>query len=190
MTITTKGEYKQDAKDVQCTGAYAFVITWTGTMEKDQDDYLLYHASADLLQWEAEERAAYPQEIRALTAKDFPDKPELKVNYILKKDDGLFFDFIVNGFDVPLSPAPEHFALNFPASEENTFASPGGSYNAHVRTGSNKIFIEEKQIYQALVEKSFAWTWRNQTWIQEADRNVYQANSHSVQVKIIITPRQ
>jgi len=190
MTITAKGEYKQDAREVQFGGAYAFTIAWTGAMEKDQDDYLLYHASAELVQWEAEERATYPQEIRALTTKDFPDKPELKVNYILKKDDGLFFDFVVNGFDVPLNPGQEHFALLLPASEENTFTSPGASYNGHVRTGSNKISIEEKQIYQAPLEKSFAWTWKKQTWIQEMDKNIYQTNSHSVQVKIIINPRQ
>jgi hypothetical protein len=188
MTISTKGEYKQDARDAQCSGTYSFTIAWIGAMEVDQDDYLLYHTSSELQQWEAQERAAYPQEIKALTTQDFPDKPELKVNYILKKGDGLYFDFVVRGFDVPLSPAPEHFYLDLPTSEENTFASSGGSYNPHVRAGSNRIFLDEKQIYRSPLEKSFAWTWKNQAWLQETDKNIFQSNSHSVQVKIIIIP--
>jgi hypothetical protein len=188
MTISAKGEYKQDAREAQYSGIYVFTIAWTGAMEVDQDDYLLYHTSSELVQWEAQERAAYPQEIKALTTQDFPDKPELKVNYILKKGDGLYLDFFVRGFDVPLNSATEHFYLDLPTSEENTFATSGGSYNPHVKTGSNKIFLDEKQIYRSPLEKSFAWTWKNQGWLQETEKKIFQSNSHSVQAKIIITP--
>lgn len=188
MTISAKGEYKQDAREAQYSGIYAFTIAWAGAMEVDQDDYLLYHTSSELLQWEAQERAAYPQEIKVLTTQDFPDKPELKVNYILKKGDGLYLDFVVRGFDVPLSPATEHFYLDLPTSEEHTFAPSRGGYNLHVKTGTNKIFLDEKQINRSPQEKSFAWTWKNQAWLQETAKNVFQSNSHSVQVKIIITP--
>lgn len=190
MTVTVQGQYRQDAREVMHSGTYAFTFVWTGGMEKDPDDYILYHTSCELKRWEAEERAAYPQEIRALTTRDFPDKPELKVNYVLKKDGGLYFDFFINGFEAPLSPAPEHFQVQMPASEENTSGPSGGSYNTHVQTGSNRVYLEEKQFQKAPLEKDFVWTWKSQTWVQQMENSIYQANSHKVQVKIFIEPHK
>jgi hypothetical protein len=190
MTITVQGEYRQDAREVTHSGTYAFTIVWAGAMEKDPDDYILYHTSYDLTRWEAEERAAYPQEMRTLTTQDFQDKPELKVNYVLRKDGRLYFDFIIKGFEAPLSPAPEHFPVQLPASEENTSGLAGSSYNPHVQTGSNKVYLEEKQFEKASLEKDFAWTWKFQTWVQQMDKSIFQANSHKVQVKIFIAPRK
>lgn len=190
MTITVKGDYRQDAREIMHSGTYAFTIVWTGAMEKDPDDYILYHTSCELTRWEAEERAAYPQEIRTLTTQDFPDKPELKVNYVLKKDGGLYFDFFIKGFEAPLSAAPDHFPVQLPASEENTSGPAGSSYNPHVQTGSNKVFLEEKQFEKASLEKDFAWSWKNQAWVQQMDKSIFQANSHKVQVKIFIAPRK
>jgi len=190
MTITVQGEYRQDAREVMHSGTYAFTIVWTGAMEKDPDDFILYHNSYELAHWQAEERAAYPQEIRTLTTQDFPDKPELKVNYVIKKDGGLYFDFFIKGFDAPLSPAPEHFSVQMPASEENALGPAGGSYNPHVQTGSNKVFLEEKQFEKASLEKIFAWTWKYQTWVQQMDRSIFQSNSHKVQVRVFIEPRK
>jgi hypothetical protein len=190
MTITVQGEYRQDAGEVVHSGTYAFTIIWAGAMEKDPDDYILYHNSYELKRWEAEERAAYPEEMRIFTTKDFPDKPELKVNYVLKKDGRLYFDFFINGFEVPLSPAPEHFLVQLPASEENTSGPAGGSYNTHILTGSNKIFLEERQFEKASLEKDFAWIWKFQAWVQQMDKSIFQANSHKVQVKVFIEPRK
>jgi len=190
MTITVQGEYRQDAREVVHSGTYAFTIVWTGATEKDPDDYILYHTNYELKHWEAEERAAYPQEIRFFTTRDFPDKPELKVNYVLKIEGGLYFDFFIKGFEVPLSPAPEHFLVQMPASEENTSGPAAGSYNTHVQTGSNRVYLEEKQFQKASLEKDFAWTWKSQTWVQQMENSIYQANSHKVQVKIFIEPHK
>jgi hypothetical protein len=190
MTITVKGEYRQDAREANHSGTYAFAVAWTGSIEKDPDDYLLYHNDYELMNWEAHERAAYPQEIKALTTQDFLDKPALKVNYILRKDDVLVFDFFIEGFDVPLSSAPEHFRLPLPASAENTNSSSGGSYNPHVQTGSNNVFLEEKQLSKGPLEKTFAWTWKNQAWVQQMDNSIFQSSSHAVQVKVSVTPHK
>ncbi len=190
MTVTVQGDYRQDAREVMHTGTYAFSFSWMGSIEKDPDDYLLVHTSCDLTHWEAEERATSAQHIRTLTTENFPDKPELNVNYILERDGLLYFDFIIRGFEVPLGPAPQHFTLRLPASEENAFAPGGNIYNPHVQAGSNKVFLEEKRIKQGPLEKSFAWTWKYQTWVQQVDNSIFQSNSHKVKVKVSVTPRK
>jgi hypothetical protein len=187
MTVKVRGEYRLESREARYEGSYAFTIVWTGAMQKDDGDYLLYHNTCELSHWAAEEKAVTSESVKLLTTKDFMVKPELKVNYILRKEDGLYIDFVVVGFDVPQSASSESFYLNFPASKENAANLANASYDLHIKKGSNKIVLEEKSLLKA-TEKAFSWTWKYQDWLQKADKNVFHSNSHNVQVKVAISP--
>jgi len=189
MTVEVRGEYKVDTRQVKYAGAYAFAFLWTGTMEKDDEDYLLVHNSCTLTKWEIEEKADSAGSLHILTADEFPDRPELKVNYILKMEGGLHFNFAVEGFDVPKNVSSESFYLCFPASQENRAQWAGIDYNLFVKKGSNKIAMDEARIQRGSAEKIFSWTWSHQAWVQKQEQVVFQSNNHEAKVKIEITPR-
>ena len=189
MTIEVRGDYRIEAPGVKVAGTYVFVVRWTGTMEKDDEDYLLVHNSCDLTKWEIEEKADAEGALRVLTTGDFPDKPALKVNYILKLEDGLHVDFAVEGFDVPRAIATEGFELIFPATKENIARFGGLNYGLFVKTGSNKIVMDESAILRGSADKTFDWTWKHQAWVQKQERTIFQSNAHQAKVKIEITLR-
>ena len=189
MIIEVRGDYRMETPGVKVAGTYAFVVRWTGTMEKDDEDYLLVHNSSDLTKWEIEEKADAEGALRILTTGDFPDKPALKVNYILKLEDGLHVDFAVEGFDVPRTIATEGFELIFPATNENIAHFGGLNYDLFVKNGSNKVVMDENAIHRGPAEKTFGWTWKHQAWVQKQERTIFQANAHQAKVKIEIALR-
>ena len=101
-----------------------------------------------MTRWDIEEKLLSGESVKILE-RDIADKPELKVNYILKEEGGLCFDFIIRGFDVPRSLTSESFYLNLPASEENADQPGGIDYDDYVKTGSNRIVVEESKILSA-----------------------------------------
>jgi len=189
MTLEVSGEYKMEGTGVRAEGVYSFAFLWTGTMEKDDEDYLLVHGRCDLTKWKIEEKAGREGVLRILTTADFPEKPALKVNYILRLEGGLHVDFAVEGFSVPQSAASESFELIFPASYENTARFGGINYDLFVKKGSNKIILDEKDVRRGAAMRSFDWTWKRQTWIQGQEQIVLQAQAHQTKVKVEITAR-
>ncbi len=188
MTVEVRGEYKMESSEAKVAGTYSFTFRWSGTMEKDDEDYLLVHNKCDLTKWEVEEKADARGFLRVLTADNYPAKPELRVNYILKMEDGLHVDFAVEGFEVPQNPSPDTFYLCLPASEENAARSGGIAYNIFVKTGSNKVIMDENRILLGPAEKTFAWTWKHQTWIQKQELMIFESSSHEAKVKMEIMP--
>jgi len=188
MTVEVRGEYKMESREATVTGTYAFTFRWSGTMERDDEDYLLVHNKCDLAKWEVEEKAEARGSISVLTADDYPAKPELRVNYILKMEDGLHVDFAVEGFEVPQNPSSDIFDLCLPASEENAAHIGGINYNLFVKTGSNKVIMDEGQILSGPAEKAFAWTWKYQTWVQKQELMIFESSSHETKVKMKIMP--
>jgi len=189
MTLEVSGEYKMEGTGVRAEGVYSFAFLWTGTMEKDDEDYLLVHGRCDLTKWKIEEKAGQEGSLCTLTAADFPEKPVLKVNYILRLEGGLHVDFAVQGFSVPQTPAPDSFELVLPASYENTARFGGINYDLFVKKGSNKIILDEKDVRRGAALRFFDWTWKRQTWIQGQERTVLQAQAHQAKVKVEITAR-
>lgn len=189
MTVEVRGDYRMETPGVKVSGTYAFVFCWTGTMGKDDEDYLLVHNDCDLTTWEIEEKADAEGALRVLTTRGFPDKPALKVNYILKLEDGLHVDFAIEGFAVPRTIAAEGFELIFPATKGNIARFGYLNYDLFVRTGSNNLVMDEKAILRGPAEKTFDWTWKHQAWVQKQERTIFQANAHKTKVKIEITPR-
>lgn len=188
LVLSSKGNYKADEGQSSYPGNYSFTIIWTGTMERDDEDFLIYHENSKLIQWEAQETAIFPDSMAMLSTNDFSDKPFFKMNYILKRGEILYFDFSVQGFYIPQNKSEQKFYLNLPVSEENSQRLLKKDYDPFVFNGSNSISMEEKEIYLTSVEKIFAWKWKYRRWSMDQKKYVYFSHLHEVKVEISIMP--
>lgn len=190
LRVEAEGDYRSESSRSRTDGSYALEFEWTGTIEKDEEDFLLVHTGCVLNSWRIEERDSDGETIRAITEKDAPDKPELKVNYAINDAGRVRFDFLVAGFDVPLAGSPDPFPLVFPVSAESGVRAGAVAYNSALKSGSNDVAVDAAKIMSGPVEETFAWTWRRQAWVQLSDSLVFRATGHRVKVTLTITPRQ
>jgi hypothetical protein len=188
LDLKTRGEYKLEEKNSRYSGDYTFAIRWTGCMERDDNDYLLYHFEQRLCLWEAQEAASPPQTRGVLTASDFKEKPSLNLKYILRRDDDLLLNFLVDGIVVPQSNPEGGFPLLFPSSQENGQHDLQVDYNTCVVSGSNSVSLREAEIYAGPVSKNFAWTWKHEQRQVKKQRAVFTSQSHRAEVWLSIIP--
>ena len=188
ILLVSDGDYKITEGRSSYFGRYSFTIIWTGCMEKNEDDFILYYENSELVRFAAEERAMFPGSVRILSTEEFLDKPSFNLNYILRKGESLYFDFVVNGFLTPQNNSQHKFYLNLPSSEENSLHSPEINYDSFVTKGSNHIFLVEKDIYSDSVEKKSSWEWKYQKWHKIQDYPVFFSNSHEVKVEVLVRP--
>jgi hypothetical protein len=190
ITVESRGEYdaRLDARQARYSGSFALAFLWSGTLRKDDQDYLLVHNTCDLTAWRIEERGSADDAISTLTAADIGDKPELKISYVLRKENGLHIALEVAGFDVPKLAGADAFPLVLPASAERGSAPGSRKYDLFVKTGSNKVVIDEDRLARGPVDQAFVWTWKNQGWVQKQDGNIFQSSSHEARVRVVLTP--
>ncbi|NIM58844.1 MAG: hypothetical protein GTO16_07880 [Candidatus Aminicenantes bacterium] len=189
ILLSSSGTYKIEEGDSSYTAHYGFELLWTGCMEKDNGDYLLYYENSELISFDAEETGIYPEYTKIIHTDDFQDKPSIKLNYILRKGENLHFDFFVKSFPVPKNKSKHKYQLCLPASKENSLRSSKIDYNSHIIQGSNLIFLEEKEIFLDTVEKKFFWRWSYQKPKIPQSMPAFFFNSHDVIVEISIEPR-
>jgi len=188
IVLLTEGEYKLEKKEASYSGDYSFTTLWTGCMERDDADYLLYHQESRLLHWKAKEKEVFPEFSQMKSGKDFKERPLFHLIYILKKEENLHFDFIVQGFSIPQSESKSKLFLQMPCSGDKSDLHPEINYESFIVKGSNLIFLEEKDIYAAPVDREFTWTWKRYTWAPSPENPIRLTNLHKVKVKISIEP--
>jgi len=186
--IASSGDYKFKGGKKANEGRYSFELLWTGCMEQDQDDYIIYHENSELLDWKVKEKVKSSEVSLELTEEDFSEKPSMDFNYILRKGEDLHFDFRVESFCVPQDNSEHSFYLNLPASKENTKPPVTFDYNTYLTKGSNSIQLEEKDIYSDSFKKSYSWDWRHQKYLVEDEKPISFFNSHKVKVTLTIIP--
>ena len=188
LELKAAGEYRLDGGELPRQGRYRFNLRWTGCMESDDHDYLLYRLGCELSGWEAQETSSSPTGGRALTTADFPERPSLDMKYILRQGSRLNLCFSVRGFSIPQGDTDETFELLFPASAEVDNRDSWGVYNEFVVRGSNDIWVEEAEIYANPVARTFDWEWRRQRWALKQKQTVFTSQSHQVEVSLTIIP--
>ena len=189
LDLKTQGEYRLEGKNSAFTGKYSFSMRWTGCLEREDQDYLLYHFDSRLSRWEAQESSSSPRAAVTLTARDFKEKPFLNLKYILRRDDELFLDFLVDGIAVPQNGSEDGFALLFPSTQENGQRNVDVDYNSCVVGGSNCVSLKEAEIYAGPVTKKYSWTWKHQAWKLKERRTVFTTQSHRAEVSLSLIPR-
>jgi len=157
-------------------------------MERDDSDYILYHQESRLLDWKAKEKEILSEFIKTKSGKDFQKKPSFHLNYILRKEENLHFDFFVKGLCIPQNKSVSKFYLHLPCTGDNKEPHPDIDYDSYVIQGSNQIFLEEKEIYTGAVDRDFAWIWKYYKWSSTQETPAFLTSLHKAKVKISITP--
>ena len=189
LSLTVRGQYSVREEGAVCAGEFLYETAWSGTMEKDDADYILYHSGSEILRWEAREKIASGSDQKALTEKDFDDRPVFRMNYVLNENGVLRFLFSVDGFPVPRGGTGKKFDLILPASKkEDGSLSPSG-YDASVVKGSNEVVFEEKLVRAGPAERTFRWEWKRYQPSSGPGAPVVLLNTHAAEVKVAIAPR-
>ncbi len=190
LNLEADGEFKLDDGVPSAIGHFSFAVQWTGWLEKDDHDYLLYRLDCRLCNWEARETFFLPGATRVLTTNDFTARPGFNLKYLIRVGDNLNFDFLVDGMAVPQAHSEDAFPLLLPSSEQNDQKKSEISYNDHVIKGSNRVEVLESKIYCGPVSRAYAWTWKDQKWVLSQQRAVFTSQSHRVKVDLTIIPQK
>jgi hypothetical protein len=189
LNLKAEGDYKWEEDGPAITGQYALAVRWSGWLERDDHDYLLYRLDSRLSEWEAREASSRAECPAVLTTKDFRERPVFRLKYIIREGENLHLDFLMEPLAVPQSRAEDAFPLLLPSSEQNGQREMEVDYNACVIKGSNRVELPESEIYAGAVEKTFSWTWKHQKWIPLDRRTVFTSQSHKVALTLSIVPR-
>lgn len=190
LLLKTDGDFKLDEGGLSTVGNFSFTVQWTGWLEKDDHDYVLYRLDCKLCDWEARETFFLSEATRVLTTNDFPDKPDFSLKYLIRVGNNLNLDFLVNGMAVPQADSDDPFPLLLPSSEQNDQKKAEIRYNDCVTKGSNRVEVPEGELYSGPVSRAYAWIWKNQKWLLKKQRTVFTSQSHRTKVNLSIVPRQ
>jgi hypothetical protein len=190
IVVEADGRYGLESRESRHEGSYRLRAHWLGLMERDDEDFLLLHKERSLEKWEAEERSTRGEKLALLKTDDFSERPELRVNYVLREEDSLLIDFAVVGFDIPRALTPEVFPLALPAAAGGRSWSIGQAYDPYIVKGSNRIAIPLASILKGPEVRKFPWTWRYRGWLPRSDQNLLVTQSHDAVVTVSITPHE
>ncbi len=190
IRLETRGRYDLIREEKSVSGEYAYEVLWSGSMEGDDPDYILYHAALETLRWEMKERSVNDGAEGALSEKDFPVRPVFRMNYVLGEGGRLRFFFCVEGFPVPRNDAPERFALILPCSQKESAASPSSGYDDAVSEGSNDVSLDEKELRKGPAKHVFRWAWKRYQPSSAPPPAGPLLNAHEAKVTLTITPHR
>lgn len=162
LTVTVSGGYALKGAGAPLSGEFVCRARWEGSMESDAEDFLLYHFRTEILDWRLTERSARPGGETVLGEKDGGERPNLRLNYVLKDGKRLDLDFGFIGVPVPLHPFPVKVGLEFPVSEVRPALLEGSGYANFIVRGSNRIVLPASDLLSPSAERKFAWEWRRE----------------------------
>ncbi|MEA2005604.1 MAG: hypothetical protein U9O50_05020 [Acidobacteriota bacterium] len=189
ILLTSSVNYRIQEGKKTYSGNFSFTTSWTGPLEPDEEDFLIYHVNSCFLKWDGAESVNTPDSHEILLTSDFSETPSFHFECILRKEDKYNFDFFVQGILVPQNPSNHKYNLILPATAENSNQAYDISYNSYVKEGSNKVFLDKKSILNRPLKKTFKWSWKHQKWHSEEKRPVYFSQSHETEVIISLKPR-
>jgi hypothetical protein len=186
ILLESKGKYKFKESKTSFAGKYAYTILWTGCIERDQEDFILYHENSDLVQWEGMEIAYSADSKKSRTIKKFRDEPSFELHYILRRGKILQFDFLVKGFDIPQQCSAKKTYLHLPASKGNTDNPTNLDYDLYISKGSNNVTISRSILDQSSAKKEFQWTWQREKQFGSGERAFHLFHYHDVDVEVSV----
>ncbi len=186
IRLTSKGTYTLDEAKTSFSGKYAYAIQWSGCMEQDGEDFILYHEDSELLRWEPQEKMRLPGSSKIILTKEFDEKPIFAFNYILTRKENIHFDFLVTGLQIPQQGQTHRYYLHLPASKENSYHPTDITYDLHIYKGSNQIYFSKDDLLDESIKKNFHWSWKRHSSSDGAELSSYLSHSYDVDVEITI----
>lgn len=160
LSVTVKGSYVIEGGNAPLHGEFTCRARWAGTLELDENDFLLYNLKTEVLEWRLEEKAGPPKEESLLLAQEISEAPHLRLNYVLREGSDLRFDYEFREVSIPLHASPVKANLEFPRSSGHVALSPGSDYESRVSRGSNRIVIPGSDLERHTAERTFSWKWQ------------------------------
>jgi hypothetical protein len=184
--LASNGTYTLDEGKTSYSGEYTYAIEWSGCMEQDDEDFILYYEDSKLLRWDSQEKKKQPGISGIKITKKFCEKPKFAFNYILTKKDNIHFDFLIRGLLVPQQSQNPQYYLHLPASKENSYHPTDIAYNLHIYKGSNQVYFTKNDLLDEIVKKKFHWSWKRHSTGCETGYPSYLTHSYDVDVEITI----
>ena len=187
VQLKLKGGYVYDGADRVLKGEFVYETAWNGVLEKDGEDFILYHGRLEPLAWQIEEKDAAGGDCRPLDETALPKRPEFRMIYLLGEDKLLRIYFTVDGFRVPIRDSVEKFDLVFPASKRES--EDDSDYKDSIVKGSNDISFERSGLHRGPLQRSFLWKWKRYFPTTVQGSSLVMSEMHEVEVLIDITPK-
>jgi hypothetical protein len=162
LSVTVKGSYVIEGGEAPLHGEFTCLARWTGTIESDENDFLLYLLKTEVLEWRLAEKAVLPKGESLLLVQETSEAPHLRLNYVLREGSDLRFDYEFREVSVPLHASPVKANLEFPRSSGHAVLSPGSGYGSCVSRGSNRIVIPGSDLERRNAERTFSWKWQRE----------------------------
>jgi hypothetical protein len=177
LSITVKGGYIIEGAGTPLRGEFNCCALWTGTLELDENDFLLYHFKTEVLEWRLAEKSGLPKGESVLLAQKTSETPHLRLNYVLREGSDLRFDYEFREISIPLHASPVKANLEFPRSSGHVALSPGSSYGSGVGRGSNQVVIRGSDLERRAAERTFSWEWQREKRIA-GDSGTFLVTQH------------
>jgi len=184
LTVTVAGGYSFKGAGAPISGEFACRARWEGSLEVDGEDFLLYHFRTEVLEWRLTETSGRPAGVTVLGEKDAVEKPNLRLNYVLKDGKSIDVDFGLIGVPVPLHPFPVKVGLEFPASEVRPALLEGPDYADLIVRGSNRIVLPASDLLSPSAERKFAWEWRRERRLAAGTGSALLDERHKAEVVV------
>ncbi len=188
--LASNGTYTLYEGKTSFSGKYTYAIEWSGCMEQDGEDFILYHEDSKLLRWDSQEKKKQADLPEMTTTKKICEKPCFAFNYILTKKENIYFDFLVRGFHVPHQSQNSQYYLHLPASKENSYHPTDIVYDLYIYKGSNQVYFTKNDLLDESVKKDFHWSWKRHSTGGQAGKPSYLTHSYDVDVEISIRKHQ
>jgi hypothetical protein len=189
LKLKSNGVYSLAEGTTSYSGKYAYAIEWSGCMEQDGEDFILYYEDSELIRWDAQEEKKQSDSSEIKITKKLAEKPEFAFNYILTKRGNIHFDFLVRGFHVPQQNRKRKYYLHLPASKENSDQPTDIAYDSHINKGSNAVYFNKDDLLDDTIQKNFHWSWKRHSSAGSTKGSLYLTHSHNVEVEISILRR-
>jgi hypothetical protein len=184
--MTVKGSYVIEGGEAPLHGEFTCRARWAGTIELDENDFLLYHLKTEVLEWRLAEKAGLPKGESRLLVEEASEAPLLRLNYVLREGANIGFDFEFREVSVPIHASPVKVNLEFPRSSEPAGLSPGSGYGSGVSRGSNRVVFPESDLERRAAERTFSWEWQREKRIAGDSGTFLITQKHRAEVVVTL----
>jgi hypothetical protein len=184
LSVTVKGSYVIEGGEVPLRGEFTCRARWSGTIESDGSDFLLYLLKTEVLEWRLAEKAGLPKAASLLLVQETSEAPRLRLNYVLREGSDLRLDYEFDEVSIPLHASPVKANLEFPRSSGHLALVPGSGYESRVNKGSNRIVIPGSDLERRSAERTFSWEWQREKRITGDAGTSLLTQSHTVEAVV------
>lgn len=182
--MTVKGSYVLEGGLAPLRGEFTCRARWAGTIESDENDFLLYLLKTDVPEWRLAEKAGLPKAESMILVQETSEAPRLRLNYVLREGSDLRFDYEFKEVSVPLHDSPVKANLEFPRSSGHMALVPGSGYESRVSRGSNRIVIPGSDLGRRSAVRTFSWEWQREKRITGDAGTFLLTQSHTAEAVV------